>query len=162
MNTHSSIDRTQALNRLQAQCARAEKCTGDIRRKMQQWRLPEADAEWVMRQLVADGFVDDTRYATSFVRSKAQYSQWGRIKIRAALRAKGLAESLIAQALADFPADTDRETLSELLARKLPQIRAKSPYDLKAKLVRFGVSRGFELDMVLSEADRLVRGVGED
>jgi regulatory protein len=49
-----------------------------------------------------------------------------------------------------------KERLVELLTRKLPTIKAKSTYEAKAKLIRFGVSRGFDMEMVVDCATQLI------
>lgn len=151
------IDRQKALNRLQSLCAKMEKCSGDIRKKLLVWRLPEPDVEYVLQQLVADGFVDDRRFARAYVRSKANYSGWGARKIRTSLRAKGLPDDIVDDALQQITPDKSLATLRELLTRKLHSINAKSTYELQSKLIRFGASRGFDLDLVIALARELVK-----
>lgn len=147
------IDKKNALNRLQALCAKSERCTGDIKRKLALWKLPESDSVWVLQQLVADGFVDDVRFTQYYVRDKVQYSRWGRIKIRTMLRAKGVSADIIEDALLEISPETDSSILGDLLSRKLPHIKAKSKFELKSKLIRFGVSRGFDLGLVIKVID---------
>lgn len=152
-----TVDKKNALARIQYLCAKSEKCSGDVLKKCALWKLSPDDTAWVLKQLIADGFVSDERFARYYVRDKAQFNKWGRIKIKTYLRAKGIDAQIIELAMLDFPADTNNQTLGELLKRKLPNISAKSDYELKSKLIRFGVSRGFELDLVIVEANRLLK-----
>lgn len=151
------VDKKKALARIQFLCAKSEKCSGDVLKKCALWKLSNDDAAWVLKQLVTDGFVNDERFARCYVRDKALYSKWGRIKIKTYLRAKEIDAQVVESAMQDFPDDTNSETLGELLKRKLPSIKAKSDYELKSKLIRFGVSRGFELDTVITEASKLLK-----
>lgn len=150
----SPIDRHRALSKLQALCARAERCSTDVHRKLAQWGLPDDEAEWVLQQLRADRFVDDARYAAYFVRDKARFNRWGRSKIALALRAKGLDPALAEAALAELDPEQDALTLAELLTSKQRQVKARSTYELRGKLIRFGLSRGFPPALVVAQVDK--------
>lgn len=152
------IDKEKALSRLQYLCARSEKCTGDLRQKMIQWKMETTDIAWVINSLTSDKFVDDARYAAMFVRDKSRISKWGRVKIATALRAKGVAADIINDALTQIDPSTDKAQLIELIARKAKQTKSKSVYDLKNKLIRFGVSRGFDMGVVIDVVNGAVKG----
>ncbi|KAB2866663.1 MAG: RecX family transcriptional regulator [Bacteroidales bacterium] len=161
LNLHTKekhIDKEKALSRLQYLCARSEKCTGDLRQKMIQWKMETTDIAWVINSLTSDKFVDDARYAAMFVRDKSRISKWGRVKIATALRAKGVAVDIINDALTQIDPSTDKAQLIELIARKAKQTKSKSVYDLKNKLIRFGVSRGFDMGVVIDVVNGAVKG----
>ena len=80
-------------------CARAERSSGDARRLMATWGVPEQDREGVLQRLKREKFIDDERYAEAFVREKVNLSGWGEWKIRSALKRKGVAEDVINAAL---------------------------------------------------------------
>lgn len=153
-----NIDKEKALSRLQSLCARSEKCSGDLRKKMILWKMETTDIEWVISRLTSDKFVDDTRYTAMFVRDKSRISKWGRIKIATALRAKGIAADIINDALTQIDPSADKAQLLELITRKAKQTKSKSVYDLKNKLIRFGVSRGFDMGLVIDVVNGVVKG----
>lgn len=147
----------QALSSLMRLCARAEKCSGDALRLMRRWGLSDADAQGVLARLVRERFIDDRRYAEAYVREKVRFSGWGAHKIRASLRAKSVAPAIVEAALAEFaPSTNNRERLSEMIRKKAAKTSYKDAYDLKAKLVRFGMSRGFDLDDVLAATEEFL------
>lgn len=106
---------------------------------------------------MAERFIDDGRYAAAYVREKMKFSGWGARKIAAALRTKYIAPNLIAAALEQMEPESDLERLEEMLRRKAAKTTARNAYDLKGKLVRFGVGRGFDLDQVIPIVERIVR-----
>ena len=68
----------QVYDALSAQCARREYCVSDIRRKaLERLEFDAAAADAVVASLVADGYVDDRRYAAAFARDKSALSGWG-------------------------------------------------------------------------------------
>lgn len=138
----------QALASLMRLCARAEKCEGDARRLMRNWGIPTADAEQVVARLVRERFIDDSRYAAMYVREKVHLSGWGAYKIRTALRRKAIAAPIIEEALSQLEGTNLQERLLERLQRKLRTTKAKTPYDLRTKLLRYGASLGYDFETV--------------
>ena len=135
----------QALASLMRLCARAEKSEGDARRLMRGWGLNDGDAERVLARLVNDRFIDDSRYAGAFVREKMRLSGWGEYKIRAALQRKGVARETIEEALGA----ADRTGMAErLLERKLRLLHCETRYELKNKLMRYGLGLGYDYETV--------------
>lgn len=147
----------QALSSLMRQCARAEKCSGDALRLMRRWGVSESDARKVLERLLRERFIDDGRYAAAFVRDKMRFSGWGERKIRMALRTKGVATQHIDAALGELESVDNSRRLEEMLRKKAAKTTARDLYDLKGKLVRFGMSRGFELEDVLAATDQVLR-----
>lgn len=157
LNIPNGIDKNKALARMQSLCARQEKCTADIRQKLHLLGLSNDDILWVIKRLIDDGYVNDSRYAHFFVCDKSRLNKWGRIKIISTLKSKGIAESIIRDSISELNADTDKKTLNDLISRKAKQVKAKSAYDLQSKLIRFGVSRGFEMELVLDVVKSVVK-----
>ncbi|MDD3566986.1 MAG: regulatory protein RecX [Bacteroidales bacterium] len=150
------MDAKKALDRAQWLCSQSEKCTFDIKKKLLQWDVDEMEGEKIINALLEDEFIDESRYAISFAREKARFNKWGPKKIEMALRAKRIADEHIAIALAESAEHSNDDMLRELLTSKAKTIKAKDSYDLKTKLIRFGMSRGFEYGRVLGIVEKIV------
>ena len=146
----------QALAALMRLCARAEKAQEDARRLMRGWGLAERDAEGVLAKLVRDCFIDDARYAGAFVREKLRLSGWGEYKIRTALQRKRIDRALIDAALAEADRPAMGERLCRQLERKARTAKYSTQYELKTKLIRYGLSLGYDYETVLDSAAALV------
>ena len=133
----------EAFRRLSTLCARAEHCEYDLLEKMRRWELGEEARAHVMDQLTKGRYVDNRRYAEAFVREKVKYNKWGRRKVEQALWAKHIDENIIREALDGIDPDDFAGTLKPLLQQKRRSTRADSPYEMKQKLIRFALSRGF-------------------
>ena len=146
----------QALAALMRLCARAEKSQEDARRLMRGWGLAERDAEGVLAKLVRDRFIDDARYAGAFVREKLRLSGWGEYKIRTALQRKRIDRALIDAALAEADRSGMDERLRRQLERKARTAKDSTHYELKTKLIRYGLSLGYDYETVVEAASGLV------
>lgn len=147
----------QALQSLMRLCARAEKSSGDARRLMRGWGVTPDAAEKVLQQLVAQRFIDDERYAAAFVREKCSLSGWGAYKIRTALQRKEIAPRLIDEALSAIDREASCERLLTQLRRKMARTKAATPYELRGKLLRYGLSLGFDYAMVGDAVAQLIQ-----
>lgn len=141
------VSEQEALFKLSALCSQAEHSSGEMKEKMRRWQLPADAQERVMQRLLDEKYVDDDRYSRLFVRDKLRFCGWGPRKISEALRLKGVS-AVVAQEHIDAVAEEDwLETLRPLIAAKRRTVKALSPYELQAKLMRFAVGRGFSVDM---------------
>lgn len=152
----------QALAALMQLCARSEKSAGDALRLMRGWGVAPEAQQAVLGKLLAERFIDDSRYAAAFVRDKVRLSGWGARKIRTALQRKGIDRQTIDEALAQLDPAAQSDRLETQLGRKLRTVRAATPYELKNKLIRYGLSLGYDYEAVRDCTERMVQSNDDD
>lgn len=148
----SAAQAQQSLMRL---CARAEKSSGDALRLMRGWGVPEAEREGVLNKLIEQRFIDDRRYAEAYVREKSNLSGWGARKIAFQLRQKGVDKSIIDATLSSLDSEIQLEQLTAKLERKLRTTKAANIYELRGKLLRYGMGLGYDYEMTRSAIDKI-------
>ncbi len=147
----------KVLNSLEAMCARREYCSSDILKKaLERLDGDSAAAAALLDSLKSALYVDDLRYASAFAREKSSITGWGEIKIRFALRAKRIDETIIEQALNEIDCHKSAEKLERLLYVRWRSLRGTG--DAKLKLVRYALSRGYEYDEVRSTVEKVTGG----
>lgn len=144
----SPVTEPQALQKLAALCSRSEHSSGEIREKMRRWQLPSDAQERIVQRLVAERFIDDSRFARLFVRDRLRFASWGERKILMALRQKGIDEATAAEALDEVSDDEWLAVLRNVIAAKRRTTKAASDYELNAKLMRHALSRGFTMRLI--------------
>lgn len=154
------MDTNKALAKIMNLCARAEKCSWDVREKLKKWELTGDQINEIVQKLYDQKFVDDTRYAKAYVKDKSQFNYWGKTKIRYHLQAKRISTEVISDALDEIDEESYHEQLEYLLRKKIRSlIPIEDSYQAKAKLVRFSASRGFEPSLIYSVVDRLLKEI---
>ena len=138
----------QALESLMRLCARAERSSGDAMRLMASWQVPPQEREGVLQRLKADKFIDDRRYAEAFVREK--------------INLKGIAESIVNEAMNLYERNDTADRLSERLERKARTVKYDTPYQLRTKLLRHGASLGYSFDEVAQSVDTVMKKITND
>ena len=83
------------LIKLKSYCAYQERSSYDVNRKLASFELSSSQVNYLMEQLIASDFLNEERFARQFAGGKFRMNQWGRIKIRYALRKIQINESLI-------------------------------------------------------------------
>ena len=139
-----------------ALCSKREYCTDDIRSKLRSWGAGETDSEKIISALIRENFLNETRYASAFVRDKFNYNKWGKVKIAAHLRAKQISPGIITSALDLIDNALYMKTMKEIISSHRRHVKAKNQFDLKGKLLRFGLSKGFESNLlydILNDSD---------
>jgi regulatory protein len=137
-----------ALNKAMALCAGREYSPGDIASKLHSWGINSIESERIIGLLKKDNFINEERYALAFVRDKFKYNKWGKLKISAHLKTKNIPVEIIKNALDSVDDETYKQTLINLLSAHRKAVNAKNDYDLKAKLLRYGLSKGFESSLL--------------
>lgn len=133
-----------ALNKAMAMCSKKECCRQDILEKAASWGVGREGSEKIIATLTKEKFIDEHRYASAYARDKFNYNKWGRVKIAAGLRMKSIPADLVREALEQIADDDYRQALEKLIAAQRKKVKARNQYELKGKLLRFALSRGFE------------------
>lgn len=115
----------------------------------------ESGTQAVLDQLVEQKYVDDLRYASAFARDKSSIAGWGEVKIRYMLAAKGISRDIISEALAEIDEQKACDRLEKLISNKA--ISLTGDPQIRMKLLRFGLGRGYSYDEVSSVVEQLLR-----
>ena len=153
---------TQALPKIAAYCSKAERAESEARKKLLGWELDEESIERIITRLKKENFLNEERYCRSFIKDKIQFNKWGKVKIVFELKKKRISQSTIDSCFQEIES-TDFETpLIKILTTKARSVKAANDYERWAKLVRFGMGRGYSLDQIKKCLSKILDTDGED
>ena len=135
---------SEILHQIARVCSAGERCTHDIRTRLDATALSDEEKQHIIDRLTAEKFIDEGRYCRSFVNDKLRFNRWGRIKITYELRRKAIPAHLIAESIDEIDETVYETILSTLLHEKKKVTKGKTPYEIHQKLMRFAAGRGFE------------------
>lgn len=133
----------QVLVKLTAICAKGEHCLSEMRTKMERWEIDAATQEKVLNYLVSEHYIDEARYARFLINDKAKYNRWGKRKIEQALYMKRIPREVYQPLLDELEDESYEEVLLPLLQNKAKTVKGNSDYEVRMKLIRFALQRGF-------------------
>ena len=137
-----------ALKKAMSFCAGREYCNSEIRKKLSSWEVPNDDSERIMRILTKEKFIDEERYAIAFTKDKFRYNKWGKIKISSALKMKRIPDDKISIALNTIDDSEYLDLLRNIIEKQKRTVKSRNQYDLKGKILRHCLSKGFESQLV--------------
>ena len=138
----------QVLDKMAKYCAYQERCVKDVRDKLKTFDIPQEARDKILDYLLDNRFVDDDRFAKSFVRGKINQSGWGLNKIRFHLMQKGIAKEIIDEALEQTDEETYHQRLIDILKTKSKTIKSETDFEKKRKLAAYAMQKGFEGSLV--------------
>lgn len=145
MNT---MTEQEAYLRLAALCAQAEHCEYEMQEKMRRWEIADDAQARVMQRLITERYVDDGRFARAFANDKVKYNKWGRRKVEQAMWLKHIAEDIRQRVLDSIDDEEYIAILRPLLQQKRRSVKAHNDYELRQKLIKFAIGRGFTMDII--------------
>ncbi|MDX9695217.1 MAG: regulatory protein RecX [Bacteroidales bacterium] len=151
------LSKKDALLKAELLYSRQEKCEDDINRKLTDWGLEEKERTEIITTLIKNSFIDNLRYSKAFVREKSTLGKWGRIKIEFALKQKKISLEHINLALEEINIEKYDSILEKELKSKLKSIKSTDKYTIKSKLIRFGISRGYENGKVFDMVNKILK-----
>jgi len=139
----------QALNKIASFCAYQERAKAEVIQKLKTYRISDFEIEKIIERLEDENFLDEERFAKTYVRSKFQYKKWGKIKIEYNLRQKQISSKMIEKALTEIQEEDYENLIHDLVEQKRNSLPDLEPFKQKQKIMTYMVSKGFEQALIL-------------
>ena len=111
----------------------------------------------VIEKCLQEGYLDDTKFAQTWVRYRLSSKPRGRRMLQSELYKKGISREITDQVLSEQMAETSEEELAlRLLEKNRSRFLAQNSVDLKLKIRNFLSYRGFEYQSSRNAADKFI------
>lgn len=138
----------QALEKARNWCAVQERCHSEVRSKLFDWGIREETAEQLISQLIAEGFLNEERFARAYARGKFRIKHWGRIKIVQGLKFRKISPYCIRKGLEEIEEEEYRQTLRGLFEKRCREVKERNPWTRKAKIFSYLAGKGYEPEQI--------------
>jgi len=156
MNRKSAYTLTEAQKRIANYCAYQERCHKDVRAKLQDMGLIPMAIDHMITFLIQENYLNEERFAKSFVRGKFNTKKWGKARIIRELRFREISKYNIKSALQEIDDASYTQTLHLLALKRLQHIRETQLQKKRKKLADYLLYRGWESDLVYAKVRELV------
>jgi len=143
-----NYDKKTALQKVANWCAYQERSQQEVRDKLYEWQMRPLEVEEIISTLISENYLNEERFAFSYVSGKFNIKKWGKIKIKQGLKLKRVPDPIIKKALSSIDEDKYFETLRHLLEKKQQTEKEKNAIKRQFKLVNYLYSRGYEKDLI--------------
>lgn len=138
-------------------CAYRDRSHKEVEEKLREMRMIPSAQEQIIIQLMQEDFLNEERFARSFVRGKFRIKKWGRIKIKQELKFREISSPIIKLAFTEIEEKDYRSTLYEVAEKKLRLIKEKDSYKKRQKLSDFLLRKGYESALVYDTVNDLIQ-----
>lgn len=139
-------------------CSYQERCEYDIFKKLDTYELSQNEKLEIILHLKRDDFLNNQRYADSFVRSKINLKRDGLQKIKSALYSKKLPVEIIENALATIDEINYSENIETLLLRKYNLLILRNePKVACQKTIQYLLSKGYQYGDIKQKINKVLK-----
>lgn len=143
------FSKDEALQKAKQYCAYQERCHSEVKEKLYSLGMNKKEVDELLSELISDNYLNEERFAIHFAGGKFRIKQWGRVKIKYALKQKQVSEYCIKKALAAIDENDYHKTAQKLFDQKLKTLRSeKNLFTRKRKLQDHLMQKGFETSVV--------------
>lgn len=141
--------RDEALQKAKHYCAYQERCHSEVKDKLYSLGMNKKEVDELLSELISENYLNEERFAVMYAGGKFRIKQWGRNKIKNALRQKQISAYCITKALKTIDDLEYQKILLNIFEQKLKTLnREKNIFIKKRKLQDHLLQKGFEPDLI--------------
>ncbi len=144
---------TEAKRALEHYCIYQDRCHKEVEEKLSKMRLIPEVIELVITHLIAENFLNETRFSQSFARGKFRIKKWGKLRIVRELKYRNITNHNIKTALKEIELDEYLKTLDALILKKRLSINDSDAFKKRKKLIDYLLRQGYESTLIYERTE---------
>jgi len=157
MQTKKTYTVQEATKKLESYCAYQERCHQEVVHKLTGMHMIPEAIDVIMVHLLQHNFLNEERFAKTFVRGKFKIKAWGRNRLTFQLKQKGVSKVNINNALAEITEEEYIGLFNDLADKKASSIKETNKLKKKKKFIDYFLYRGWESHLVYDKANELIK-----
>ncbi len=146
---------TDCIKKLEYYCVYQERCHQEVIQKLRTFSLTSLEQDEIVVHLIAQGFLNEARFAKTFALSKLHQKRWGKVRIQNELKQRQITDRLIQSALQTLPMSDYMDTF-ERSADRIWEITFEGDPRKKAKKCSdYLLRKGWESELVYAKIKTL-------
>lgn len=147
----------EATKKMENYCAYQERCHQEVKNKLKNMNMISQAIDVIMVHLLDHNFLNEERFAKTFVNGKFRIKKWGRRRLILELKKKGISKYNINQAVKEISDDEYIEVFNDLAEKRVNLIMETNKIKKKKKLMDYLFYRGWESHLVYNKVNELIK-----
>lgn len=156
MHQKQTFTLNEVKKRLEHYCAYQERCHQEVRQKLKEMHMIPEVIDAVVVHLLEHDFLNEERFAKTYVTGKFKIKKWGRLRLIQGLKQKDISKYNINLATATLKEEEYIDTFNALAEKKLNTICETNSLKKKRKLADYLLYRGWEPHLVYEKVNELI------
>jgi len=139
----------QVFEKIKHYCFYQPRCCSEVKEKLSSFNISKEDSETILSDLIKQGILNEEIFAIAFAQGRFRLKQWGKQKIKYALKEKRVSDLIIVNALNAINVSEYKKVFTLLANKKLQTLSSeKNILIRKKKLTSYLLQKGFELQLI--------------
>jgi regulatory protein len=151
----NQFTKKEIQSKLEYYCAYQERCYKEVEEKLYSFSLNLSEKEEILTYLIEHNFINEERFAQSFVRGKHNYKFWGKNRIVNELKFRNISSRIITSALKEISEENYLENFHKLAEKHWNNITERKGPKKNKKFVDFLLRKGYETHLIYDKLDEL-------
>ncbi len=148
--TNSEIE-----SKLQHYCSYQERCHKEVFEKLKTFNIKYHEINQIISNLISDNYLNESRFAQSFVRGKFNIKNWGKIRITSELKKRNISSYNIKLGLKELDEQDYLNKFEAIFKKKMSSLKGLSIQTKKKKIVSYLLYRGWENHLIFTKINEI-------
>ena len=149
-----SKDGKAILEKMRSYCMYQERCIQEVKKKLTRLQVVPKTKSKIINHLIADDYLNEVRFAKSFIQGKLRIKKWGRIKLNYELRIRGVKKFIIDQEINKISKEDYYEYFNQFSNNKIKTLKG-SKEQKKRSFINYFTYRGWENNLVYEKLNEI-------
>ena len=124
-----------------------DRCVQEVIKKLTRLQVIAKTKSKIIDHLIEDDYLNEVRFAKSFIQGKLRIKKWGRIKLNYELRIRGIKKFIIDEEINKISKEDYYDYFNEFSNNKIKTLKG-SKEQKKRSFVNFFTYRGWEINLI--------------
>ena len=156
MLQRKQLSKEQAFQKIKHYCGYQERCHAEVKEKLYSFGIRKQEVEELMSNLIEENYLNEERFAILFAGGRFRLKQWGRVKIKYALKQKHVSDYCIKKALQEISQEQYEQALEKLATKKWRATKGEGInwFAKMSKTTDFLLQKGYEPELIRKELEK--------
>lgn len=149
-----SKDEKVILEKMRSYCMYQERSIQEVKKKLTCLQVISKTKSKIIKHLIDDDYLNEVRFAKSFIQGKLRIKKWGRIKLNYELRIRGVKKFIIDEQINKISNDDYYDYFNEFSNNKIKILKG-SKDEKKRSFINYFTYRGWENNLIYEKLNKI-------
>ena len=149
-----SKDEKVILEKMRSYCMYQERCIQEVKKKLTHLQVIPKTKLKIINRLIDDDYLNEVRFAKSFIQGKLRIKKWGRIKLNYELRIRGVKKFIIDEEINKISKDDYYDYFNEFSNNKIKILKGSNDQK-KRSFINYFTYRGWENNLIYEKLNEI-------
>ena len=131
-----------------------DRCVQEVKKKLTRLQVITKTKSKIINHLIEDDYLNEVRFAKSFIQGKLRIKKWGRIKLNYELKKRGVTKFIIDQEINKISKEDYYQYFNEFSNNKIKTLTG-SKEQKKRSFVNYFTYRGWENNLIYEKLNEI-------